>query len=328
MKPFVSVVTPFYNTAKFLAECIESVLAQTHTNFEYILLDNCSTDGSADIARSYANRDSRIRLCRNETLLEQVDNYNRALSLIHPDSVYCKIVQADDWIYPDCLRAMLEVAETDSRIGIVSSYWLKGTSLRGEGLPVSEAHIPGRMAARIQLRDDLFFLGSPTTVMYRSALVRARAHFYAKGRYHEDTEAGYDILAEHDLGFVHQVLSYQRVDQQSIMGRRMRFQPHLLDRLIILKAYGPRFLEPDELVCARRKAEKSFVHFLGRALLDFERGDFWSYQAGGLATIGERIPWGRVAASAANQVLDLILNPKRALEVLVRKVRAAIRRGI
>ena len=59
--PLVSVVTPFYNSTQYLAECIESVLAQTHGEFEYILSDNCSTDGSTDIAESYARRDSRIQ---------------------------------------------------------------------------------------------------------------------------------------------------------------------------------------------------------------------------------------------------------------------------
>ena len=49
----ISVVTPFYNTAPYLAQCIESVLAQTHRNFEYVLVDNQSTDGSAEIAASY-----------------------------------------------------------------------------------------------------------------------------------------------------------------------------------------------------------------------------------------------------------------------------------
>ena len=52
-EPRVSVVTPFYNTAEYLAECIESVLAQTYTNFEYILVNNKSTDGSREIAERY-----------------------------------------------------------------------------------------------------------------------------------------------------------------------------------------------------------------------------------------------------------------------------------
>src|SRR5206468_9138726 len=77
--PLVSIVTPFFNTAPYLAECIESVLAQSFTQFEYILMDNCSTDGSAQIAARYASRDARIRLIRCSEFLSQLANYNRAL---------------------------------------------------------------------------------------------------------------------------------------------------------------------------------------------------------------------------------------------------------
>src|SRR5690242_9640140 len=93
--PLVSVVTPFYNTAAYLSECIESVLNQTYPNFEYILADNRSTDGSFGIAESYARLDQRIRLIRYPEFVAQLPNYNRALREISKTSQYCKIVQAD-----------------------------------------------------------------------------------------------------------------------------------------------------------------------------------------------------------------------------------------
>src|SRR5437763_12230991 len=102
-EPLVSVVTPFYNTEAYLAECIESVLAQSHRDFEYILVNNRSTDRSADIAEQYARRDPRIRLFHNDTFLTQIQNYNQALRRISPESRYFKMVQADDFIFPRCL---------------------------------------------------------------------------------------------------------------------------------------------------------------------------------------------------------------------------------
>src|SRR5450432_1444038 len=116
-QPLVSVVTPFHNTAAYLAECIESVLAQTYENFEYILVDNCSTDGSTEIAERYARRDPRIRFIQRSTLLTQVQNYNRALEEIADASRYCKMVQADDFIFPECLRLMVEAFEQSQTIG-------------------------------------------------------------------------------------------------------------------------------------------------------------------------------------------------------------------
>src|SRR6185503_16132381 len=95
-RPLVSVVTPFYNTAPYLAGCIESVLAQTHRDFEYLLVNNKSTDGSREIAARYSAQDSRLRVIDNPAFVGQVENYNGALAHISPASRYVKIVQADD----------------------------------------------------------------------------------------------------------------------------------------------------------------------------------------------------------------------------------------
>ena len=142
--PLVSVVTPFYNTAPHLAECIESVLKQSYTHFEYILMDNCSTDGSGEIAETYAARDPRIRLIRCAQFLQQIPNYNRALLQISNDSKYCKIVEADNHIFPDCLRLMVQAFQQSESIGLVSSYFLAGNLLRGSGYPYPMTMMSGR----------------------------------------------------------------------------------------------------------------------------------------------------------------------------------------
>src|SRR5229473_6975187 len=121
-RPLVTVVTPFYNTARHLAQCIESVLTQSYAEFEYILMDNCSTDGSAEIAESYARRVPRMRVIRCSEFVPQLKNYNRALAEISDASQYCKIVQADDYIFPGCLELMVQAFEQSKSIGLVSSY--------------------------------------------------------------------------------------------------------------------------------------------------------------------------------------------------------------
>src|ERR1043166_1469914 len=95
--PLVDVVTPVYNGKKYLAECIESVLAQTYQNWEYIIVDNCSKDGTLEVARRYEQRDKRIRVIHNETLLPQAKNFNFTVQQISADSEYCKFVQGDDF---------------------------------------------------------------------------------------------------------------------------------------------------------------------------------------------------------------------------------------
>ena len=149
--PLVSVVTPFYNTAEYLEQCIRSVLGQTLVDFEYILVDNCSTDGGGEIARRFAAIDDRIRVISPPTFLSQCDNFNFALNQISPGSTYCKMVLADDWIYPQCLAEMVALADEHPSIGLVSSYTIFGTAVQGAGLPVDRSVYSGREIARLHL---------------------------------------------------------------------------------------------------------------------------------------------------------------------------------
>ena len=96
-KPFVSIVTPVYNGGSFIAECIESVLKQDYNNWEYIIVNNCSTDDTLPIISSYSDREKRIKLIDNKDFVDAETNHNIAFRNISPESQYCKVVSADDW---------------------------------------------------------------------------------------------------------------------------------------------------------------------------------------------------------------------------------------
>ena len=193
--PLVSVVTPFYNSADTLARCIESVLAQSCGDFEYILADNCSTDGSGEIAGAFAQRDNRIRYMHCAQHLPQIPNYNRALRQISPQAAYCKLVQADDLIYPACLEKMTGLAMANPSIGLVSAVRRVNDVL--EVFPaavIRDAVMSGREVCRGTLEDRFFAFGSMTTVMYRADLVRARPDFYNIETPFPDTDVACDLL--------------------------------------------------------------------------------------------------------------------------------------
>src|SRR5215831_11679582 len=117
MRPIVSICIPTYNGAKYLSECVDSVLAQTHSDFEVIIVDNCSGDDSVEIANGNARRDSRVRVFVNDANRGLVGNFNRSVSLAGGE--WIKFVCADDLIRPECLRRMLTVAAA-SKVPIVS----------------------------------------------------------------------------------------------------------------------------------------------------------------------------------------------------------------
>src|SRR5918997_9141 len=153
--PLVSVATPVYNGEKYLAECIESVLAQTYQNWEYVVVNNCSTDRTMEIAQVYARKETRIRIHNNQEFVSALQNHNTAFRQISPASKYCKVVHADDWLFPDCISQMVKVA----------------------GLPYPSTVVPGREICRSTLLRRQYVFGSPTSVLFRSDLIRDRKTF-------------------------------------------------------------------------------------------------------------------------------------------------------
>lgn len=108
--PVLSVLMTSYNREKFIAEAIEAVLASTYTDFELIICDDCSTDGTLSIARSFVEKDSRIRLVVNETNLRQFQNRNKAASLARGEYIY--YADSDDTLMPDGLARLVEAMQS------------------------------------------------------------------------------------------------------------------------------------------------------------------------------------------------------------------------
>jgi glycosyltransferase involved in cell wall biosynthesis len=320
-RPLVSVVTPFYNAAPYLAQCIESVLRQSDPRFEYILSDNCSTDGSGEIAETYARRDARIRLIRQPQLLSQVQHYNRALAEISEATEYCKIVQADDWILPECLQLMIQAFEQSETIGLVSSYYLKGKAVLGSGFPYPAPILPGKEMARLYLRTGVYVFGSPTTVMYRSSVVRDHGPFYDERLLHEDTEKCIQLLERWDFGFVHQVLSFLRLGNESISSASRTFQPEALDFYIMVQRYAPLFLEPDEAAELKSQNKRWYYGILAGEAVRFRGAVFWRYHKQGLRTLGETLDWPSLSVQIGRELLWMAANPGVTARLLRRKMR-------
>jgi glycosyltransferase involved in cell wall biosynthesis len=327
-QPLVNVVTPFYNTADYLRECIESVLSQTHTNFEYLLVDNQSTDGSASIAAEYAAKDERIRVIRNPKFVGQVANYNGALRHVHSDARYVKMVQADDCIFPECLERMVAVAEAHPTASIISSYHLTGATVCGGGVEWPIECIPGPTASRMHLLDGRFLFGTPTTLLYRAALVRSREPFYSESSLHEDTELCHEVMVSSDLGFVHQVLSFNRVGNSGILTTVESFNWQLLDFYITLRKYGSLFLTREELADRIRTVRAEYLRLLGESALLRREPEFWAYHQKGLTSVGESLPSRlTLAPRVARAVLKAVVRPKWFIEERIRFRNAGARRN-
>lgn len=317
-RPLVSVVTPVYNGEAYLAECIESVLAQTYGNYEYIILDNCSTDSTLEIAKRYQETNQHISVHSNDELLEIMPNWNRAMTLISGDSKYCKVVHADDLLMPDCVSKMVEVAEKDEKIGIVGSYRIDEDHVNLDDMPYPSPVSDGRDICRRRLRGGRDLFGSPTSLMYRASLVRERGDFYNVENIHADTEVCFDLLMKSDFGFVHQVLTYTRRHNESVSHFIRIINTHKFNHLYIAYKYGRELLDGVEYGKLMRKQWKIYYRFLGKSFIQIlvsgywgRRREFYAYHAGTLKKIGHKLNMWKLAYYAFAYVYNTALHKMR-----------------
>lgn len=321
--PLVSIVTPFYNTESYLSECIESVIRQTYPNWEYILVNNCSTDQSKEIAEQYSRlHPERIRLENNTAFLSQVANYNHALSLTSPQSKYCKLVQADDLLFPQCVELMVEVAESDASVGVVGSYGLEGRFVCFDGLPYPSPVVSGRDACRLFLMDNCYLFGSPTQLLVRSDLVLSRQPFYDESYYpFEDAITIFDILRKCNFGFVHQVLTFSRRDNASIMQSLLEIDSQRAFDLLMVREFGQSALTPEEYRGRLKTKERAYAQLLTDGAVLLRSTSFWKFHNSMLKRMGYRLKSRRAIWLLFLSMCDVFLNPKNTLSQFVRAVR-------
>lgn len=319
--PRVSVVTPVYNGAEYLAECIESVLGQDYPWSEYTIVNNCSTDGTLEIAQSYAKKDRRIHVKTNTAFVGACENHNIAFRSVPDDAKYCKVVSADDWIEPSCVGKMVRFAEAHPSVGIVGSYQRSGNRIRWQGLPVTVSVVAGRDAGRLGLLEGVFVFGTPTSCLYRADLLRMRPSFFPHNHSYADTSACYEAFQQCDFGFLHEVLSTERVHEGQWTTEMDAVDAGNLGYLDVVLQYGPQYLTAAELAARRKQVFDTYYRNLGGWLLKLKGRHYWDFQRARLREMGLELDWGKVARAAIREAFTEARNPVTA----ARKVAEVLR---
>ncbi|MBS1790796.1 MAG: glycosyltransferase family 2 protein [Acidobacteria bacterium] len=167
--PLVSVLMTCYNREQFLPAAIESVLWQTFDDWELVVVDDRSTDGSVEIANRYARRDSRIRVVVNETNLGDYPNRNRAASLAR--GKYIKYHDSDDVMYPHCLMTMVAPMEAEPRAAFglsLSNHWPGG---------LCPMLLTPRQSYQREFLGLGMFQGGPACALFRTEVLRELGGF-------------------------------------------------------------------------------------------------------------------------------------------------------
>jgi glycosyltransferase involved in cell wall biosynthesis len=311
--PLVTILTPVYNGELYLEDCVNSILNQTYQNWQYYIVNNCSTDSSLKIATKFSEMSPRIHVVNNTEFVSVIQNHNIAFTMVSPSSKYCKVVSADDWLYPECIAKMVEVAELHKTAGIVGSYQLSGGGDNWEvkwcGLPYHTTFISGREICRATLLGGRYVFGCPTSVLYKSALVRENKQFYPNLTPQADVSAFYQHLAHSDFAFVHQILSFERIHDKSVGSHCKKLatqQPSVIRDLI---EFGPLYLTEFEVNLCLKKALKQYYEVIVEGIFHFEDMEFWSYHKGRFNELGYSLFNYRLSMMIIGKVLDLMLDP-------------------
>lgn len=168
VKPTISIIVPVYNSSAFLKKCLESILMQTYSDFELLLINDGSTDTSLDIALSYANLDNRIVVINQENLGVSSAR-NNGLSKASGD--YIVFVDADDWLEQDYLSVLINDIVINDADLVCGGYY--DYSVYAKRLPIND--FKGRTT--VLKTDEMMYAllngtgGVPWAKLYRKAII-------------------------------------------------------------------------------------------------------------------------------------------------------------
>jgi glycosyltransferase involved in cell wall biosynthesis len=267
-RPLVSVCVPVYNAERWLAGALESAIAQTYEELEIVVVDNASTDASAEIASGFA--DPRIRIERSRATIGAVANHNRAIRLSH--GAYVKFLHADDLLLPTCVEEMVALARDDESIGLVFAprevdvahapdpEWGELFARPHERFSSLERVNDGRRLFR-ELLDAGFeanWVGEPSAVLLTRAALEHVGLLNERLFQIADLELWARIMVSCRVGFVDKVLSVYRHHGESGTVRNARLKRDWFDRPWLLEGLlAIPDLTPDErarLLALRRTA--------------------------------------------------------------------------
>lgn len=322
-QPLVNILTPVYNGEQFLAECIQSVREQDYDNWEYVIIDNASTDGTAEILERYAGQDERIRVIRNSTTVGALENHNIAVRAANPLSEYCKIQHADDVLLPGCIRKMVEVGERYPSSGLIGSLSLWGETLVCDGLPQGKEFFSGQEVASAVLLQQANPFWSPSCLMHRTQAALQRDLFYNEDNLHADIQSDYEILRDWDFAFVHEPLTYIRShadSRTSTLANPLR--KTLATNLEMLLDYGPEFLSTSDF---NAQVDRQLAHYYKKLAISFFelRGmAFWGFHKQALSAMNKPLSNLRLTKCIAQEFKSAPLKCTKKL------LRFALRRPI
>ena len=240
--PLVSVIVPVYNVEHYRCRCVDSILAQTFTDFELILVDDGSPDNCGVICDEYAEKDNRIHVIHQENGgLSAARNAGIDWAFANSDSQWLAFVDSDDWVHPEYLAYLYRaVQENDVKVSVCGYHETAERDIAHEDMEYQAQTLPW---------EDLFLKQNLKAILAWNKLY-AKELFqglrYPVGKTHEDEFLTYKLISQHPkLALVYCDLYYYYINMDGISRRpfslkRMDRIEACLERLTFFRDYHNR----------------------------------------------------------------------------------------
>jgi glycosyltransferase involved in cell wall biosynthesis len=322
--PRVSVITPCYNNARFIGETIESVLVQSLGDLEHVVVDDGSSDGSADIVAGYAGRDPRVRLVRQANRGAS-EARNAGFAAASEGSDYLWFLDSDDCLEPDALATMTDYLDDHPDAGLVYCGLrvvdTEGVVQEGKGgYSFGHRYVPGFPFPR-RLPDDepetpfhslfAYYLAIPSTCLMRRSVYERTAGWDEQFRRAMDKDMILQMAIEAPVHLLPQTLVRYRRHDSNLSG------PTVYKKL---KPVHDKWWRGEHLTPEQRRLARSAVVFDQRLAAFLQLRAAWDSITSGrpLSTLGHLLSAGKRTAVGtalfARSLIERGSGPRVALE--------------
>jgi len=225
LKPLISVCIPCYNNEEFIAGTLQSLLNQSFSDFEIVVVDDKSTDRTLSVVQSFA--DPRIRLIQNDQNLGLAANWNRALS--YSRGKYVKLLCGDDVLYPTCLARQAAILEAPANSNVVLAICnrevidSRNKVVLRRQLPFPAGLASGNKLIRESIRRGSNLVGEPAVGLFRREVLSQTAPCDPSNPYVVDLAFWAELLKHGDAFLDKECLAAFRITAKAAsakIGRR------------------------------------------------------------------------------------------------------------
>ncbi len=267
MAPTVSIIVPVYNAEKTIGRCIDSILGQQYTDFELLLVDDGSKDGSGAICDSYALADSRVQVIHKENT--GVSD-TRNIGISRAAGVYLQFLDSDDWITPDATKLLVETArDHDCDLVISDFYRVVGERVSRKG-DIDEDRVLTReeYAAHMMEQPADFYYGVLWNKLYRRDIVEShRLRMDPELSWCEDFMFNLEYIRHAQRFYALQVPIYYYVKTKgSLASQSLSISKTIRMKLMLFEYYNQFYksvLDEDEYEKSRLKVYRFLVDAAG-----------------------------------------------------------------